>query len=427
MNKIFSLLLVMAVVLFTTNVFAGATPKGKPFVEIQGQFVEVENSVFDLQAEVDALVTRVDNIEDSVFNLENAITNLENENVILGEQIDTLINAAATNSTEIQNNLALIESNEEQLAILRQDVVSNEFAIHELEHEQEGLYDLIVANADGVLGLQSQIDDNVEVLFELQKQLDEANAAIARKADFMSASCPAGSALRDVDTNTGYYSCSTDLVSDWQFNSLEIQVQDGINELYTMINNHSSQVDFLLQSNTITLGQIADLQTQLSSLADGTEANRANLQNQLNEAWWQIGDNNNGIFNLQGQIDNLQQQINEGITSSSSYGLRVTKVNGILELPAAHTEYSTYGHRHNSFGSYHTHSYPYTVTGKATATITCPEGSLVQGGGINTVPGGVNNVSNYEDGNGWSATGENWAFAPRNVYFYSSCLEVYEK
>jgi len=44
----------------TTN--KGSTPKGKPFVEIQGAIIEVEGEIATLQDQVDSLVGRVDTI-----------------------------------------------------------------------------------------------------------------------------------------------------------------------------------------------------------------------------------------------------------------------------------------------------------------------------------------------------------------------------
>ena len=108
MRRILILLLAMAVGLFATNVFAGGSPKGKPFIEIAGQMVEVQGSVFDLEQAVADLTTRVDTTEELIDNNNAAIANLHAANDLIEQQIIQLINDTAANSAEITSALASI-------------------------------------------------------------------------------------------------------------------------------------------------------------------------------------------------------------------------------------------------------------------------------------------------------------------------------
>jgi len=97
----------MAVMIATPAFSAGkgATPNGKPFIEIAGQILEVEGEIANLQDQIDSLVERVDTVEERAVANETAITGLEAKNVELQE----LINAYGTDITALQSEVQALE------------------------------------------------------------------------------------------------------------------------------------------------------------------------------------------------------------------------------------------------------------------------------------------------------------------------------
>ena len=65
--------------LFAFTVSAGDTPKGKPFVYIQGEIVAVQDDIADLKTEVAALITGVDTLEGQVSVLEGELALLQDD------------------------------------------------------------------------------------------------------------------------------------------------------------------------------------------------------------------------------------------------------------------------------------------------------------------------------------------------------------
>lgn len=447
MRNGFILLLAMAVIFFSTDVIAGSSPKGKPFVEIQGQIVEVSGAVFDLETALEELTVQVDSNTARVTGNEDAIQNLLAENAQIEEQIGALMQTAAANSADIQANLDLIENLSAELTILEQDVVSNESQIASHQAQIDNAMAFIATNVAGINSLHEDIDNNYDLIGKLQEQIDEANAAIARKADFMSASCPSGQALLSVDTETGAYACATDLASDLALSALSQDVATQITSASQAIASIRTELASLESDMFFNKTQIMDVRNQLHdfnsnliNLAQQTgadiEAQRADLQSQIADYQTQL----NGLLdigtNLQGQISNnngrildLQQQINDGIASSSEYGLRVITVNGTVEIPAARSQYvQDYCHRHSLFGSYHCHFHYEQTYGTGEGSVSCPEGSLPQGGGgVGSYDNGIFNISGDITADGYAVSASNQYYSPQNVYISTTCLEVYEK
>jgi len=176
----------------------GSSPKGKPFVEIQGQFVEVTEEINDIQAHIEGLVVQVDSLEDRVSANEDAIFGLEAKNVVIEQQIADVVAQAATNSSDIQSALTQIVGLEGDIVALSADVATNAEAIAAAEAEIAELRGYITANTSGLQTLEQKITNNIEAIAALEEQIDNINEALAAKQDIISGSCAPGTALTDI-------------------------------------------------------------------------------------------------------------------------------------------------------------------------------------------------------------------------------------
>jgi uncharacterized small protein (DUF1192 family) len=121
----------------------GATPNGKPFVQIH-------NELDGLQSQIDVLVGAVDSLEDRVAGLEGAVADLQAETAALDAEL-------------------------EELAV---DVEAN-------EAEMRRIADMMV--------------ENQNMIALMQDQLEQLEAELAKKQDIVDGTCPEGSALSAIN------------------------------------------------------------------------------------------------------------------------------------------------------------------------------------------------------------------------------------
>ena len=191
----------MAVAFLSTSAYAGGggkgkTPKGKPFIELQGQIIEVEAAISTLQDQMDSIVAKVASIEERVTENEVTIASLEAQNVALQDQI----NANATDIASIQNQVANLSA---ENAILQAQIDANTGDIASLEAQVATNNGLISAlnqsisdiNAD----LQSQIDHNAELIAALETEIEVINLILAEKQRIVSGTCPEGQAMQQIN------------------------------------------------------------------------------------------------------------------------------------------------------------------------------------------------------------------------------------
>ena len=201
----------MTAVLVPGLVFAqgtGATPKGKPFIEIQGQFVEVNAEIDDIREHIDDLVGAVDSLEDRVAANETAISGLEEQNVILSLQITDLFDTTAENSADIAAALALIADLEADLVLLRADVVLNAEAIALNDAEILMQKAFVTQNTEGLLSLMQQVENNILTIAALQDEIAIVQNDLATKQDILNGTCAPGTALTAIDPSGGI-TCQT--------------------------------------------------------------------------------------------------------------------------------------------------------------------------------------------------------------------------
>lgn len=181
----------------------GSSPKGQPFIEIQGQFVEVVGRIENLEGAMDDVVGRVDNLEDRVGANESAITGLQAENAILAQQVTDVITQAAANSADIQAAIDSIAIAESEIDTLQMDAAANASAIMLLEDEITALQNFVAVNTSGLQSLLTRIENNEELIDGLSEEIVTINASLALKQDILDGQCDPGSALSAIDPDGG--------------------------------------------------------------------------------------------------------------------------------------------------------------------------------------------------------------------------------
>lgn len=209
-RKIFTFLAMGTVALMVSaNAHAagtGGTPKGKPFVEIQGQIVEIEGEISTIQDQIDSLVARVDTIEERVGADEEAIASLQVQNANLQAQID----ANATDIASMMDQIVLLEDENSDLQAEIDALGDADGALQAQIDTNNGLIaSLQQALSDLSTSLQDQIDNNSTLIAALESEILEINALLLLKQDILDGNCPAGSSLRQIDPDGGIF-CETD-------------------------------------------------------------------------------------------------------------------------------------------------------------------------------------------------------------------------
>ena len=194
-----TILAILVVAVFLSgNVYAagkGATPNGKPFVELNGYMHEIEGEVSDLQDQMDSLVERVDTIEERVGANESAITDLQATNVSLQAQI----NANATDIASMEDTIAALNTANDELQA-QIDALGDVDGSLQAQIDANSV--LISSNEmalDTLEGsLQAQIDHNNNLISALQAEIEAINAVLDLKQNIVNGTCPAGSSIREI-------------------------------------------------------------------------------------------------------------------------------------------------------------------------------------------------------------------------------------
>jgi len=205
LKKLLLALIATTFVSSTVNAKNG-TPKGRPFVAIDDQIVEISGAVSSLQEQIDVLVEHVDTVEERVDANEDALGILDDENSIL----ETLIDQNATDIETIQALITELDASNQTLAIEANTaaIAANESLIQTLQAALVAVdQNQVILSAD----LQSQIDNNLQLITLLQQETQFLNQAIATKQGLMNGTCPDGSAVTEI-TQDGNFVC-TQLVS----------------------------------------------------------------------------------------------------------------------------------------------------------------------------------------------------------------------
>lgn len=181
------------------------TPKGKPFVAIEGQIVEVEGAISSLQDQVDLLVAKVDTLEQRVTANQTAITTLYQQNNALNTLIQQNISDVASIQAEITNlqavNLGLqdaIAAASGNIEALQNELSANQQLIASLQSALIMVNNNVISLSEG---LQAQIDNNVALIQALQTEIADIQQKLEMKQNIINGTCPANSAIKGVMTD----------------------------------------------------------------------------------------------------------------------------------------------------------------------------------------------------------------------------------
>jgi peptidoglycan hydrolase CwlO-like protein len=185
------------VALVVTPAFSGTNPKGKPFVELQGQIVEVQGEFSTLQDQIDSLVGRVNSVEEKIDANEAAILSLQSQNDDLQLQINN-------NAADVESCQAQIELLQAENANLQAQIDTNTGDVAECQTLIDDNNALITSLQQAVqeLGdLQSQIENNSALIGMLEQELIDIENDLAMKQTIISGNCPPGESIRQVNSD----------------------------------------------------------------------------------------------------------------------------------------------------------------------------------------------------------------------------------
>lgn len=206
-------------VLFPLTVFGagGATPNGRPFVEINGQIAEVKSDVSALEVKYQEIMFRVNalegNLQGQIDALNSEISSLKDKNTLFAQQITDLVVLAATQGYDIQFALSEIDRLQTAIDALESAGGDQAAAIAALESGLAAVKDDVAANAAGLLGVIADAQVNSNLLTKLQSDVSDLQTALAKKQQDIGTSCQSGYYAYGVADN-GSLLCRQDQTSE---------------------------------------------------------------------------------------------------------------------------------------------------------------------------------------------------------------------
>ena len=184
---------------------SGSSPKGKPFVEINGQIAEVKGQIATLDQRMNNLLSRVSLNESRLDGVNDAIAWLQKHNAELVQLMSELDSGLSS----VEEVVAAIEA---ESAIFQAELDSYGEALDELESEialnQEVIDVLNLSLVEGLRVIQERLDDNEVMLSELFFIADEFQEQLALKQNMISGTCAENERLTSIEED-GALICET--------------------------------------------------------------------------------------------------------------------------------------------------------------------------------------------------------------------------
>lgn len=210
--------LILLMTLLPTSALAvnGATPNGRPFVEINGQIAEVKSDLSALEARYQDIITRIGALEGDLQGqidaLNSEVSALHARDALLAQQISQIANLATRNGYNIEFALAEINRLQSEIDALNQMGGDHAAAIAALEADLASLEADVAANAAGLLSTLAEVRQNSQLINRLQTDVHDLQIALAGKQNDIVNYCQSGYYAYGVADN-GMLLCRQDQTS----------------------------------------------------------------------------------------------------------------------------------------------------------------------------------------------------------------------
>ena len=178
---------------------SGSSPKGKPFVEINGQIAEVKGQVRSLEERLSRLEIRLETVEDEMqfvrvsiemlqFSTEELVSEIENINDDM-----TVLDARMA---ELDSELLELKERTENLESIDAVVLARMIHLEELMENLENVvrYEIIT--------LEEISTQNSFLIAHLNERVEDLDSQLRLAQNFLSGTCPEGEVLVGFEQNT---------------------------------------------------------------------------------------------------------------------------------------------------------------------------------------------------------------------------------
>ena len=190
-----------------------AAPKGKPFIEVNGQIVELQNDVNELESLTSDIVSRIDGLElDFQAQIDLLGTEIDLANLSIEENsqlIQSLVETTEANGYDINFALSELVRLEQALESTKSDAMATAADVTQVQDELNLIRDDIAQNASGLLAAVSDIRLQSSLVTQLQSMTSDLAVRIETKQDDIDGGCPAGSYIGSI-ADEGNVTCYPD-------------------------------------------------------------------------------------------------------------------------------------------------------------------------------------------------------------------------
>ncbi|MDC3344136.1 hypothetical protein OAW22_07920 [Pseudomonadales bacterium] len=201
--KTIALIYLLATSVSALAAASGSSPKGKPFVELQGQLVEVKEALNTFDQILEVVLGRVDSLEESVGALDAEVAFLESQNLVL----EDLISLGDQRATSLEVRLLGLQQDKEQL----NDQVellgaADDYLAAEIELIEKTI-EAIQHELSGFISLEERVAYNELLLVELVDELETFASQISLKQNVINQTCPENYFVTSIED--GVLQCSS--------------------------------------------------------------------------------------------------------------------------------------------------------------------------------------------------------------------------